>query len=197
MLKLIVAFFLTLPCVSVLAQTEDDFELLKQVAPLVINKYQFELPAKPRLAIVHRPERTPVAATTSPTKGCIVILNTNKKSWRQWNAFFERQTLTKEEVFEFALLHEVGHCVNKVNPSPFEPGADSEAFADAYAFSLLKQTLTPKDYLRHLDAIIESRKNMGFMALFTGHDTSETLNLIRAEHLAQAKTGLKTEQPQP
>lgn len=184
MLKVLLFIVCCLYASKPFASPEAEFRLLGQVAQRVVSGFQFELAHKPRLVSVHRPEKTPVAATTTKSGQCVVILNTNPSSWSGWTPFLKSQTLSKEEVFQFAVLHEIGHCVNKASAKPLSPGLGSESFADAYAFFQLKSTLSDSDFLRHLDAIIEARKSMGFMSLFSGHNTSKTLESIRAEFLS-------------
>ena len=104
-------FILAFTCLfssAALSQYEAEFQLLERSAEQVINEHDFELSSKPRAVSVHRTERTPVAATTTKSGQCLVILNTNPAAWPNWGSFFKSGSLSKEEVFGFAVLHEIG-----------------------------------------------------------------------------------------
>jgi hypothetical protein len=115
---------------------------------------------------------------------CVVILNKNLKSWIAWDKFRDMARLSPQDSYYFALLHEVGHCVNKLNPtftqSVLPEGVDSELYADVFALLAARRLLDQESAQIIGTGIVRARlAQNGFFFRAPSHDTGSKLKVIQ------------------
>lgn len=162
----------------------------KELSPLFDREIQ--------VAVIERREATPMASTVSKLGTCIIIINKTSAAWRNWALFYTRGQLTAEEIYEFAAVHEVAHCVNKqfTNNAPMKQlseGRDSETYADLFALTHLAQSKQASDMKRIVDSVIHIRE--GFSGFFAAsHSTSGAIKKVYAELLDAVPAGRNLQQ---
>lgn len=160
------------------------------------QKYEEWLGFPVRVLTMDRPTQSPMVAMVLD-KQCIVILNTREASWTAWERFRELARIPPSVSYEFALLHELGHCVNRLTPAfakdSLGAGLDSELFADAFALLAVYQA-HDQDRARALaQGIIRARMAQQRLFFKGSHDTGLKLQSIvqNIEHtLTQPPSGV-------
>ena len=117
-----------------------------------------------RFVVVDRATRSPFVGSVSPRGTCFLVVNKNPASWQAWHAFRAKGGLTEIDSYSFAILHELGHCVNLLYPaiksSALAPGVDSELFADTFALIYAREILDESRF--HALALGVIRSRLGF-----------------------------------
>jgi hypothetical protein len=149
----------------------------KKLAPL------FDLPIK--VTVLERKEASPMLSTLSAQGGCIVVVNRNRQAWAQWEPFLTHGVITLEELYEFAALHEIAHCFNKLGPEAnymdfLKPGRPSESFSDIFALSMMSDVREDFEMKRIVDAVIEIRASYN-PVLYYSHNIVGNLRKVYDE----------------
>ena len=181
----------TLGCWLSLAHADDyvptveSVQQVEGVSQRAVASLSSLFPNGVRAVVVDRPEPTPMGALVTRAGQCIIVINRTGPAWAQWHFFFERGQLTADEVYEFAALHEIGHCVNKLYPQtvsglPLKSGRDSETYSDLFALAYMAQTRDAAQMQRIVDSVIRIRE--GFESFFSSsHATAGAIQRAYAE----------------
>lgn len=146
----------------------------RKLAPL------FDLPI--RVSVLERKEASPMLSTLTTNGECIVVVNRNERAWPQWEPFLTHGVITLEELFEFAALHEIAHCFNKLGPEAnymdfLKPGRPSESFSDIFALSMMSDVREDFEMKRIVDAVIEIRASYNPLLYYT-HNTASNIRKV-------------------
>lgn len=114
-----------------------------------------------KVVIAERQTQSPFVAIVTAQGNCIVVINSKPESWSAWAAFRAQGKLGEAESYYFALLHELGHCVNKLNTVPgsrqFAEGYDSEFYADVFALVAAKNLLDSDSFKTMAEGVVKAR----------------------------------------
>lgn len=140
----------------------------------------FDLPIK--VAALERKEVSPMLSTVSSKGDCIVVINRGKHAWSYWEPFLVHGVLTVDELFEFAALHEIAHCFNKLGPDAnymdyLQAGRPSESFSDIFALSMMSAVREDFEMKRIVDAVIEIRSSYN-PVIYSSHNTSKNIRRV-------------------
>ncbi|HEX4855684.1 MAG TPA: hypothetical protein VFV28_02670 [Limnobacter sp.] len=149
-------------------------DVARKLAPL------FDLPVK--VVVTERKEASPMLSTLTRQGECLVIVNRNEQAWPQWEPFLTHGVITLEELYEFAALHEIAHCFNKLGPDAnymdfLKPGRPSESFSDIFALSMMSDVREDFEMKRIVDAVIEIRASYNPLLYYT-HNTAGNLRKV-------------------
>lgn len=154
------------------------FELTQAIA----NKLAplFDLPIK--VSVLERKEVSPMLSTVSSKGDCIVVINRSKHAWSYWEPFLVHGVLTVDELYEFAALHEIAHCFNKLGPDAnymnyMQPGRPSESFSDIFALSMMSEVREDFEMKRIVDAVIEIRSSYNSL-IYSSHNTTKNIRKV-------------------
>lgn len=108
-----------------------------------------------------RKSNSPFQAVVSSKGNCILVVNEKPVSWVAWGVFAADGGLSKTDSFYFAMLHELGHCVNKLSPNPnlvvLPEGVESELYADVFALVAGSRLLDSQTYHQLAQGVIKAR----------------------------------------
>lgn len=140
----------------------------------------FDLPVK--VTALERKEISPMLSTVSSKGDCIVVINRGKHAWPYWEPFLTHGVLTVDELYEFAALHEIAHCFNKLGPEAnymdsLQTGRPSESFSDIFALSLMSEVREDFEMKRIVDAVIAIRSSYNPI-IYSSHNTSKNLKKV-------------------
>lgn len=140
----------------------------------------FDLPVK--VTSLERKEISPMLSTVSSKGDCIVVINRGKHAWPYWEPFLTHGVLTVDELYEFAALHEIAHCFNKLGPeanymSSLKAGRPSESFSDIFALSMMSEVREDFEMKRIVDAVIAIRSSYNPI-IYSSHNTSKNLQKV-------------------
>ncbi|MCE2746255.1 MAG: hypothetical protein LW710_10165 [Burkholderiales bacterium] len=114
-----------------------------------------------KVAVRNIQSRSPFISMLTDKGNCLIVINTQPESWAAWKAFRDQGNLGEAESYYFALLHELGHCVNKLNPTSsrqlFSEGYQSEFYADVFALVAAKRLLNKDSYQAIAEGVIRAR----------------------------------------
>lgn len=136
-----------------------------------------------RVLLMERSTQSPFVAMVKDGE-CLVILNKRTQSWLAWNNFRGLAGLDEVSSYHFALLHEVGHCVNKLKPAfnqaVLPEGSDSELYADVFAILAAQQLLGEAKAQVIGSGVVRARlAQSGFFFRSPTHDTGSKLRVIQ------------------
>jgi hypothetical protein len=148
--------------------------MASKLAPL------FDLPIK--VAVLERKEVSPMLSTVSSKGDCIVVINRGKHAWSYWEPFLVHGVLTVDELYEFAALHEIAHCFNKLGPDAnymqyLEAGRPSESFSDIFALSMMSDVREDFEMKRIVDAVLEIRASYNSI-IYSSHNTTKNIRKV-------------------
>jgi len=143
----------------------------------------FDLPVK--VAALDRKEISPMLSTVSSKGDCIVVINRGKHAWSYWEPFLTHGVLTVDELYEFAALHEIAHCFNRLGPETnymdsLKAGRPSESFSDIFALSMMSEVREDFEMKRIVDAVIAIRSSYNPI-IYASHNTSRNLKKVYDE----------------
>lgn len=160
---------------------------LKQVTSLsaveLVHSMGASFPFSVELRTLNRAEPSPYMAVTTAGGNCVLIKNTSLDEYPGWTMFLNAGGLDAGSGTLFAVLHELGHCVNKLTPSHVygvaQPGIESETYADLFAFAWLSKILPYSEFEKLAQGVISARsKQSGFFS--RSHSTASTLKAALA-----------------
>lgn len=136
-----------------------------------------------------RKSNSPFQAVVSSKGNCILVVNEKPASWAAWAGFATDGRLSKTDSFYFAMLHELGHCVNKLSPGlesgVLPEGIESELYADVFALVAGSHLLDPQTYHQLAQGVIKARlaqeRWFGGSSHATGSKLKAAYGLIEAE----------------
>lgn len=142
-------------------------------------------PFDSRYVVTYRFERTPIGAMLlKPRDLCVILINTNRSAWSLWPNFGDDTRISMEDVFEFAVWHELGHCYNKhvlptMGAQTNSPGIDSESFSDIFGLAMMRARYPEKNFDALLHGVLKGRDSFeGFFS--SGHHTSPAIRTAQA-----------------
>lgn len=87
---------------------------VKAIAEQVIAQTKPSNIPTPTLIVTERPEPTPLGAISYANGKCVIIVNTNRHAWQQWNRFLnEGNRPIWSEIIAASVAHEMGHCMRE------------------------------------------------------------------------------------
>jgi len=114
-----------------------------------------------KVVSAERKSNSPFQAVVSSKGNCILVVNEKPASWAAWGSFASDGRLSKTDSFHFAMLHELGHCINKLSPSAnlmvLPEGVESELYADVFALVAGSRVLESKAYHQLAKGVIKAR----------------------------------------
>jgi hypothetical protein len=114
-----------------------------------------------KVVVANIQSRSPFISMTTDKGNCLIVINSKHESWAAWKAFRDQGNLGEAESYYFALLHELGHCVNKLNTTSsrqlFSEGYESEFYADVFALVAAKRLLDTDSYQAIAEGVIKAR----------------------------------------
>lgn len=148
-----------------------------------------------------RTSNSPFQAIVTAQGSCILVVNEKPSSWLGWANFAGKGQLKKTDSFYFAMLHELGHCLNKLSPllssSALPEGVESELFADVFALVAGSILFNRDTYHQVAQGVIKARLAQERWFSGSSHATGKKLEIayglidlqpevtVNAENLAQ------------
>ena len=114
-----------------------------------------------KVVSAERKSNSPFQAVVSSKGSCILVVNEKPASWAAWGGFAADGRLSKSDSFYFAMLHELGHCINKLSPDSssvvLPEGVESELYADVFALVAGSRILDAQTYHQLAQGVIKAR----------------------------------------
>jgi len=114
-----------------------------------------------KVVSAQRESNSPFQAVVSSKGSCILVVNEKPASWAAWGGFAADGRLSKSDSFYFAMLHELGHCINKLSPGSssvvLPEGVESELYADVFALVAGSRILDAQTYHQLAQGVITAR----------------------------------------